>query len=101
MAIPTSEQVDIEIATLIQMKPTVREISLFGDDNHHNAIDAQIEVLQQRMSVETAEKTFGDENVNVVFEAFCAARWLSGSTWITAGDKPSDGWLDLVMDGEH
>ncbi len=96
MAIPTSEQVDIEIATLIKMKPTVRETSLFGD-NHHDAIDAQVEVLQERMSTAKAEKKFGDEDENVAFAACCAAEWLSGSTDSMDGEKPSDGWLELVI----
>ena len=40
------KQIDKEIAALKKMKPNVRRSSAFGD-NHHAAIDAQIDVLER------------------------------------------------------
>jgi hypothetical protein len=41
----SQEVINKEIEALKEIKPKVRERSLFGD-NHHDAIDAQIEVLE-------------------------------------------------------
>ena len=48
---PTSEQIAAEIALLQAVHPKVPTHSFFGDDNRA-AIDAQIRVLQERMSLD-------------------------------------------------
>ena len=46
---PSAKQIEAEIETLRTMKPTVLMESRFGD-NHHDAIDAQIDVLMNGMT---------------------------------------------------
>jgi len=98
---PTAKKIKEEIEKLETMKPTVRVRSVFGD-NHHEAIDAQIEVLTENMSEEEVIQKFPsieeDEEdgfkQNIIDAAMEAALWLSGET--EAG-SPSDGWKELVI----
>ena len=99
---PTSAQVKAEIARLIKMKPTVRRASIFGDD-HHAAIDAQIQVLDKRWDPDEAADEYSDEHdypENVCTAAYDAAKWLAGQ-WSTVefdGAKyPSETWKSLVV----
>lgn len=107
---PTEKQIEAEIKKLTQIKSNVRKTSVFGD-NHHDAIDAQIEVLRDRLteddvydrfpSVEDLEeKAIHGEEVdeegypdNVRSEAVEAARWLAGESEYK---KLSDNWKELI-----
>lgn len=48
---PTPEQIELEIARLKAVHPQVPTHSFFGDDNRA-AIDAQIRVLEEGMSLD-------------------------------------------------
>lgn len=96
---PDQKAIDAEIATLKAMKPTVRERSGFGDD-HHAAIDAQLDVLETRMSTDDIydhgdEEKVGEEEVwadNVRDAAIEARQWLDGES----KNAPSKEWKPLV-----
>lgn len=98
---PTAKEIAAEIAKLREMKPTVLRASMFGD-NHHDAIDAQVEVLEQRMSEDEVfdKYPFGDEGEgeddvaeNVHNAARDAALWLAGES---DDGNPSKNWESLV-----
>lgn len=99
---PTDEQVKTEIATLKEIKPRVRKTSAFGD-NHHDSIDAQIEVLEKRLSSDKIYDKFeetGDSEVdadegrgeNVISCALDALYWRDGEN----EEAPSVGWKSLM-----
>lgn len=92
----TKEQIDAEIAALNEMKPSVRHRSAFGDD-HHEAIEAQLSVLRERMDSDEIYAAWGDEDAdefaqNVLDEALAARDWLIGDE-----PAPSEGWACLVV----
>ena len=77
----TAAEIKREIKDLLKMKPTVRRTSLFGD-NHHDAIDAQVEVLKDDLT-ETEIYNRGNEDAedwkdNVVSAATDARLWMDG-----------------------
>lgn len=83
------KEIETEIATLREMKPRIRRASFFGDD-HHAAVDAQIDVLQNNRNEDWVWDQASADNVR---DAACeAVRWRDGD-----GDKPSDGWKELVI----
>lgn len=92
MKTPTAEEIVAEAATLKKMKPTVLKSSAFGD-NHHNAIDAQIEALEMRKSEEEIYDELADEADNVRDAALEAVRWMEGES---EDGAPSDNWKSLV-----
>lgn len=73
----TDQEIETEIAALKAIKPRVRKTSVFGD-NHHDAIDAQIEVLTRRMSCDKIYNTFDRRTENILEQALNARRWLNG-----------------------
>jgi hypothetical protein len=99
MTKPTDKQIKTEIAKLEKMKPRVRHYSGFGDD-HHAAIDAQLEVLKDNLSDEeiewrmdsdmTAEEELWKENQRDA--ALEARNWLEGEEKIS----PTKNWASLV-----
>ena len=97
---PTSEQIAAEIALLQAVHPKVPTHSFFGDDNRA-AIDAQIRVLQERMSLDEVHDTFGkltaDGNFsqNTLDCALTAHDWLNGDL---AADEasPAFGWEGIA-----
>jgi hypothetical protein len=102
---PTDVDIEMEIATLFQMKPKVTRASKFGD-NHHDAIDAQLEVLKKRLSTYGAEDAYpleqgedGEDDFvpgvheNVYSAAQEAARWLAGEEQAI---PPTENWKELV-----
>jgi hypothetical protein len=92
---PTQEEIQAEIDKLKEMKPTVRRTSAFGD-NHHDAIDAQIEVLEERMPEGQVYDRYSAPGMpeNVLDGALDAARWLAGE--LTDYKTLSEGWQELV-----
>lgn len=93
----TKDEIDAEAARLEAMKPTVRKCSGFGD-NHHNAIDAQVQVLREGMSNDDIFDAWGDEEIdefeqNVLDAAIQAQDWMRGDT----DEAPSVEWQDLVQ----
>jgi hypothetical protein len=93
-SIPTKDDITSEIALLTQMKPNVRESSIFGD-NHHDAIDAQIEILAGRTRKSDINDLRDNEDWtdHVADSAQEAADWMMGYT----KDKPSDEWKELLV----
>jgi hypothetical protein len=90
---PTAIEIETEIKTLKTMKPTVRQTSIFGD-NHHKAIDAQVDVLQEQMDGDEVDDRYGNSKDNIRDAAQEAALWLIGESEY---GKPSDSWKELVI----
>lgn len=100
----TTLEIDAEIAALKALKPRVRERSFFGDDNHA-AIDAQIAVLTERMSMDDVYSRFGQDDTKECdieehseHELDCALNardWMCGA--LAADEQsPSQSWGDLA-----
>jgi hypothetical protein len=85
----TEEEIDAEVAALREMKPRVRRFSMFGDD-HHKAIDLQIEVLEERMDEDQIDDLFEGDDENS--HAREAVQWMAGET----ENAPSVDWKELV-----
>lgn len=88
----SKEEVQKEAETLREMKPKVRQFSAFGDD-HHAAIDAQIEVLQEGLSDDDVYERFEEDAQNIFDEAMQAFEWMSGENDVA----PSVGWAELLV----
>lgn len=91
----TEEQINAEIAALLALKPTVRERTAFGDDNHA-AIDAQLAVLRKRMGSAEVHSAYGDEDSgdfdqHTFDAALSACDWMTG---LLASDEhaPAASW---------
>lgn len=97
----TPKQIEKEIKALTEMKPRVKRNSVFGDD-HHDAIDAQVEVLTKRMSESSIYDKDGETDPdddslwkqNVMDAALSAYRWMRGEE----DEAPSEGWKDLLLE---
>lgn len=95
----TATEIKEEIDKLKTMKPTVRKTSGFGD-NHHDAIDGQIEALENLYDENkifdlndgaAEDELFSAENVRD--SALEAYRWRSGEE----ETAPSESWKELVQ----
>lgn len=86
---PTDKQIEAEIKKLQEMKPRVPHHTAFGDDNHE-AIDAQLVVLRERLDEDAvlAKQDDGEWNEHTSSIARDAANWLNGDE----KDAPSVGW---------
>lgn len=85
----------MEAEKLRKMQPNVRRESIFGD-NHHDAIDKQIEVLLDELIDETVindEFDNGDIPDNVAEAAIAAIEWREGDS----EDVPSEDWKSLLV----
>lgn len=91
--LPTPAQITKEIAKLEKMKPTVRSHSGFGDD-HHAAIDAQIEVLREALDEDEIYVRWQGEENHARNNALLAMGWRDGD--YGDGEAPSEGWKQLV-----
>ena len=98
----TDKQIVTEISKLEQMKPRVRPRSGFGD-SHHDAIDAQIEVLKGRLDNDAIYDRYwgdpesGDEMPeDVLIAALDAMGWMDGGSY-GDGVKPSESWKELLV----
>lgn len=106
-----AKTIEAEIAKLKEIKPKVRKMSGFGD-NHHDAIDGQLEVLEKRLPERKVwdlhEGTKKDEDdplsndaeddlwfpENVRDAGLEAAHWLYEENEQGA---PSEGWASLIQ----
>jgi hypothetical protein len=97
---PNAKQIEAEIETLRTMKPTVLMESMFGD-NHHDAIDAQIDVLANGLTEDDIYDIFvpleedplkgcADNVRDAMLEA---AQWVNGES---EDGAPSKNWECLV-----
>ena len=91
---PSAKQIEAEIETLRTMKPTVLMESRFGD-NHHDAIDAQIDVLMNGMTEDNVYDACENDGLkdNVKDAMLEAAQWVNGES---EDGTPSNGWKELV-----
>lgn len=81
---PTTEERAAQIEALKKIKPTVLRTSAFGD-NHHDAIDAQLDVLEKLL---TEREIYGNQeseegaddgwSLSVTDAAINARNWLDG-----------------------
>ena len=104
MKTKTNEEIAAEIAALKEIKPRVRKCSAFGDD-HHAALDAQVEVLERRMSNDKVYDRFEptdnedcdyDEgrSESILNAAVEALLWMNNEAADPAA--PSENWKDLT-----
>ena len=91
MSKPTPEQIKQEIETLMEMKPKVKRYSGFGDD-HHAALDAQVDVLKNDLNAEDIDGQYEEE---VRSQAHDARAWLNGDFEL---DTLSEEWQSLVQE---
>ena len=92
MSKPTVEQVQQEIAALKEIKPRVRRYTFFGDDNH-DAIDAQIETLEQGYDEDDLDREW-EEDEHIYQSAREALDWKNGY----AETGLADSWSSLVVE---
>ena len=90
----TPAQVKAEIKKLKEMKPKVRSSSSFGDD-HHAAIDAQIEVLEKGLDNDGVYDHYEHGPHNILDAALEAMGWMDGGSY-GEGERPSKNWASLV-----
>ena len=85
----TPKEIRIQIAALKNIRPKVRPHSAFGD-NHLDAIDAQIKVLDKEMDADDIQDEFESEGLNVLTAALDARQWLDDESEIDdlASDYP-------------
>jgi hypothetical protein len=96
----TPHEIAAEVAALRAMKPYVRQHGMFGNDNHA-CIDAQVEVLEQRLTEDQIWDRYNrgpdgdDEDADddqSLLDCACAARnWMVG----VDSEAPSEGWKVL------
>lgn len=93
--LPTELEIKAEVDKLKKMKPSVRLCSKFGD-NHHDAIDAQISVLEDSLedSLDDGEiyDRYEEGPENVLDSALGAMHWAEGDDDV----PPSKNWESLV-----
>lgn len=100
---PSLEQIDVEIASLVAVKPHVRKVSGLDHDNHA-AIDAQLAVLRERLAEDAIYERFGtqgdydsqfegedDDTQHTIDSALEARRWLDGEATVLA-----DNWKTAI-----
>jgi hypothetical protein len=93
---PPEEQIEAEIAALRELIGRVRRHTACGDDNRA-AIDAQINVLERRLS----PNEIHDDDLSE-YELFCAldaALWLAGELQEDeegSAESPVEGWRGLA-----
>jgi hypothetical protein len=74
----TEKAIKDEIEVLMKIKPRIRQFTAFRDDNHA-AIEAQIDVLNDRLDEEEIEKLWPtDEQEHLNQSAVEAYRWMTG-----------------------
>ena len=94
----TREECNAEVDKLEAMKPNVRMMTAFGDNNH-DAIDAQIDVLRGYMDDDIFNDEYGDnEDVtdHVRDSAQYAFDWMNEMNDDTES-SPSEDWIGLVQ----
>lgn len=93
------QEIQQEINKLKSLKPRCLRASVFGD-NHHDAIDAQVEVLESHVGADEEidmDEVYrrGDEGEwrqNVADAAREALEWMEGD----ADQSPSEQWEESI-----
>lgn len=91
--IPTIEQIKAEVAALKEIKPKVRRLTLFGDDNH-KALDAQIKVLEKDLDEDAIYDRY-DDDPRLLDYAQQARAWMDGES---EEDSLVEDWKSLAAD---
>jgi hypothetical protein len=97
----TPDEIATEITKLKAIKPRLKRKTMFGDDLH-DAVDAQIEVLEKRMGNDAIydrwEATANDDcdmdegrTEHALSCALDALRWLEEEE-----ESPSSGWEEIA-----
>jgi hypothetical protein len=94
MARPTIQQRKDLADALEALKPSVRQKTIFEDDNHA-CIDLQIRILRSEVNNEDIETMFEDEEIteNEYSSAGDAFSWIDG----TLDHDLIGGWKELVV----
>jgi hypothetical protein len=92
----TQKEIQGEIKKLEEMKPRVRRFSGFCDD-HHAAIDAQLEVLNCEVEGEDFEDQIDSGNWTE-HDRDNAQRALDWMERTTDDPAPSEEWTELLVD---
>lgn len=90
-----NSELKVEAEKLRKMQPNVRRTSIFGD-NHHDAIDMQIEVLlDETFDIDGVNggRDDGDIPDNVADAAIAAIEWRDEDS----EDAPSEDWKSLLV----
>lgn len=96
MKLRTNKELNDEIAALSALKTTIPKMTMFGNNNHEK-LDAQIEVLEQRMTEKQVEQRFYQDESDDLYQdgdndlwsnAGDAHRWMIGEE----DESPSSGW---------
>lgn len=100
---PNPDQVAAEIVQLKGLLPRVRPTSMFGDDNLA-AIEAQITVLTERMSLDDVYGRFGEDAflIEDEFDQYVLDSAISAHDWLHAllaedEETPAKSWEDLAQ----
>lgn len=96
MKTPTDQQIKAEIKALQELKKTIPKKTFFGDDNHER-LDAQIEVLENRMTEKQIENRFYVDETSEDYHEGDNDLWSHAGEahrWMVGEDKeaPSSGW---------
>lgn len=87
----TGAQIAAEIAALKALKPKLPKYSHFGDDNH-DAVDAQIVVLTERLTKDQVKARFPHNGMDKLFMALIACDWMHGDLVGADDTPPSQDW---------
>jgi hypothetical protein len=88
----TQEEVDRMIERLKAAKAGVPALTSFGDDNHAT-IEAQIEVLEQKLAHNTVEQRFADDQPDLYYTVLATVGWLYGEE---ETDEIAGAWEELA-----
>jgi hypothetical protein len=89
----TAEEIKAEAGKLLALKPNVPRLNAFGQNNH-NAIDAQIKTLTERLDEDAIDDLYDDMEMDSYDRdsAYEAVEWMSGEEPM----PPSEGWEPTV-----
>lgn len=92
----SKKEIQEQIDWLTSNKQNIRSHSGFGDD-HHAAIEAQIDVLENDLDEDEIETKYGSDSDNyadnILTNANEARYWRDGNT----EDNPSNNWRSLLI----
>jgi hypothetical protein len=91
----TREEIQKEVADLLEIKPQVRRTTFFGDSNWA-AIDTQVSVLQDGLNEDYIYNAYGQDEhlLNAALEAY---GWVIEDGEI---DSLVDEWRTLIVGGD-
>ena len=93
----TDKQIAKAIAQLEKLKPRIRRRSAFGDD-HHAAIDAQIDVMRNDLADDEIWSRHQDRDECDAWSESVREAALEARRWMDFEEdaSPVDGWKELA-----